>query len=95
MWLYALGLHDDFITKDQDQVDRDTDVASNEIGLIETEDKSSEVLEDSNENAESQSNVRTIGLEGSLVYEVLIAVNSLGRKSLHEKDMSDKDTNPS
>lgn len=94
MGLNHLGLHDELVAKNHDEIDRDTNVTGNESSLVKGEDKSSEVLENSNENAETKSNVGSVGLEWSLVDEVLITVNALGVKSLHEEDVSDKNGNP-
>lgn len=92
--LNHLGLHDDLVAKNHDEVHRDTNVTGNEGSLVKGEDESSEVLENSNENAESKSNVGTVRLEGSLVDKVPITVNALGLESFHEEDVSDKNGNP-
>lgn len=93
----AFRLHDEFVTKDANQIHRNGEVSSNKVLVIKisvrTAGKDTKVLRERNQNAEEQSKIRSPDTQWRDKGHLLVC-NALSLAGFDEENVSDQEGNP-
>lgn len=95
----AVGLHDEFVSEDANQVHGNSKVSRNEVLVVKVSvlgaaSEDAEVLGQGNQNAEEQRKVRAPETERCNEGHLLVS-NTLGAAGFDEEDVGDQKRNPS